>query len=1704
MIQLSKIIKSSSVTKRFALGILMLSISTSVLAGGIHGGLLGSLIGEGRGVHTSKVDVLVYPDESITGDKIPGKAYIHYSDFKNFTEEAIRSNNITNHIDYECTQDRLAATDADDIHRHYIRAIPKNDYLWDGWYEKGDDDKLSKLMTKELYYYHETGINADPNDDDKNSGIVEAQFLAKWLYPRVESASKTEETITIDNNEKQFESVTFKLKEAQSKDNFDIDCQNNDFGIIGTTASSESYPEEITVQIQYTPKGIHTANLDASDDKVSKGVVTTQSKYHGYEEKFSSKQFTWIVKEDYTPSFNVTTICEFEAVPEEQQSTLVASGSIGPNTADWNYAASQGAPISDYGLDPIALEDDIIKNGCIWKIKLENLNEENCFSINTDKATKESESSDYFIVDRDDLINTEQELIIYNPRQLDLAGGETSDKVFEATLSLICTYYDAIGQEIVSDEKNITLRGKVLVDPSIKLAGATTAKIEFKDVIYCAPEATLKYSDGTIVEAQDIRYITNVPNEFINKNSSECEYITITPNRASNEVVASLVKGITLGDHEAVLTLEDSRDNTVSATLTVKANVKLANPVLEGVAGNNMVHLDWSKTEVHGAEEFIVRYTEKDKNGTTNTVTLPSYDDTKTYADISLPDGNGKTYTFTVTARHTTNALENNVFESVSNTITLHPADIPQEIIYASRVTTLFTGTEEFDEKSDIKGKFPYKQKRRIDVSAAFNEEGNALFDYIAIFGLTTSKVEDTNPIIKEETAETPCYWYKRTDNSTYTLQKIKDADSYHMNQSSKHPEFTRTLKSNEKLYITGYCPYASTGSTWSENAVLHITGKASQSFDLYLDNAEIYAKPKDVTITNVTEIINQWLLEKIGYMQGSGAVIAFTSTDYGFAPKIHLSGNNVLTSTDGIKLNGNATIEVGGKNNTFHLNYDQHSVPIQFLLTKTGQVTKLTIDDIWPSGSRTNGALKLDASSSNAPLIDAGYPESAVSFSGGQIVFCNENLPLVSYSKYIRTDKNISTNKGTQTNDITIYGATPHTVDSNQGTQATHTGGATSDNIEVFFQDGTFSATQTLNVPQKTIVTGGTYLCNFDRDMYDSYDANKKKLQKIEIDTKTIIGNNIATLNNGHLIFKSGITGFRTLMDKIYPEEANWKDNENPVHYASLSSYYDGANKTYGYSSLMPDADGKVYLMLPKDGTPTIKQWAIAGPSFDVTTHDTQSGTSTIHCTVQKEEGNTFGKTHKMLYFETDKYTKEALKGEGYSLAIGGSNTVKITSDLTPAKITNNYEYIISDKVYIMKPIVATDWMLFCPPFDVANVYIVEAYPERQLISDYKGEGTVTIKGETNIANARKAQSQRFMDLYLWWYNHGEKQGGSDDFYDGNDLGSFVNSWATYESSKGKDGGTPASGSDYQPVINQLYHYTGHNGTYPEGMKWYDAHYYLYESVGSWTAQNGDYKPTWKEVTTQSGNNAAIMKAGKVYALNFPYNVIGGHNPETTWDYWTGKYIIIESTVKANGHTIPGQSYDWRGIKTVDESTAWMCGNPTFASNSVTDDDESQVWSVDPIYGYTKIEENEAGELDTTICVNGYQMVRKPGKTIEIYPTKGFVLADPNEPSGIRARTINYQTGEVTYETIEGEDDNDDSGVSTGIPTIMGDVSILVIPTDEGLTIIPREPQQVMLYNAEGKLLFSQHLSAEEHINVPTGAYIVRGEHNQVKAIKK
>jgi hypothetical protein len=100
-------------------------------------------------------------------------------------------------------------------------------------------------------------------------------------------------------------------------------------------------------------------------------------------------------------------------------------------------------------------------------------------------------------------------------------------------------------------------------------------------------------------------------------------------------------------------------------------------------------------------------------------------------------------------------------------------------------------------------------------------------------------------------------------------------------------------------------------------------------------------------------------------------------------------------------------------------------------------------------------------------------------------------------------------------------------------------------------------------------------------------------------------------------------------------------------------------------------------------------------------------------------------------------------------------------------------------------------------------------------------------------------------------------------------------------------------------------------------------------------------------------------------------------------------------------------------------------------------------------------------------------------------------------------AKSISMETGEVTYE-IKTKIIDDNPGLGSGLPTIMNGMTLIVEPTSEGLTITPIKEQHVMLFDANGKMIFSKHLSAEENVTLPTGVYVVRGEYEQVKAIKK
>ena len=1686
-------------TKRLALVVTFISLSSATLAGGFHGGVA-TFWGDG-GTHTSTITVT-------TNRPAAGSVYVNTSEIQKDENDAYNVTGLGQSLSTSCTDylDGWGAFDDYDSHTYYAVAIPNENvvYLWDGWY---DNNTQISQSTAAVF-----NINADPNNNNsKNDDSAKKTYTARWLCPTVESVSPSSHEKTINNKTPYEAPVNFTVTEALSVENFTYNTSNNNFGYKDISLADNT----LTMNYTYTPTGVHTAHNQnvtwySEHATPNVGTLTLTSKYRGSAENPSAKSFTLTVKEDYTPWFEMTnTEVTFEnTLPGSSTSNLVNNAKLEPNSTTWNYAASQGIPTTDEGTDPNSSDDDKLVNGCIWTVWIDGTNAD-CFSIS---GTPE-ENGKYHPANG-------KPIVTFTP-PIEVNADQNN---FTATLHITCEYYDAEGNIIPALGKNgetwndtkleraVTLNGEAIVTPSVLIGNSTNATILFDNVVCGTP---LKYSDGSDVEIKSISYITNIEN-LTETFPQEDQYITITPDRSTTKTISALLSGdITPGTHTATFKTEGIVDgHDYSATLTVTANVILTKPVLSGYAGNASVHLEWEP--VPGATGYTLYYQQSE------TITVgqgTSVDcNTNTTADINLE--NDKLYSFIVVAEYDNNTSLN----QKSNIVTLRPTDFPETIDYSNRVTTLYTGTEGHEGAIDGSD-FPYMTLRKVDVTAAFSDATTqtALFDYLVIFGKTAfGNGSHTPTSTAPASAETPCYIYeKQPDDKTYKIRKMGNENYINMNRDNKHPGFTIDATQDRdkslSIYFTGFCPFASTGSSWDENAVVHITGNSETQVDIYLDNAQIFARPKrhdgtiDVGFQTAHKTFSQ---SNGGFMEGSGAVFAFTSTIGTFEPTIHICNKNILQSHLGVSATGQYTRTEQNVKNIFEGNYTQHSSPIQVLPTNLSASTKLVIDDRW-NNARTNGMLSLQVNeNSSAPLVDLGNEYSSLFFKGGQIYLKNHPERLVAaYKKCVRTEKVKVQNDGVFQDEkfteisTTIYGATTANATYSIGTAASHDENAgllLSVQSSMAFIDGTFTAQNTLTVPAETKIDGGSYpACEFATTMKNTYG---KELHKIPAN----ITSDVATIDNGLAVFTDGLIGFKKLMDNVYPD-ANWHDEttELGAHFASLSTYYDGGNHLYGYSSLAPDATNTVYLMLPKDGDPTIKQWAVSGPAFEATiggtTTNIQREPITIHCTSQTE-ANTFGKTYKMLYVETDGYTASAIpaktdEGNKYQLSYGASSdktiTATITSDFAPAVINNQQNYIVSDKVYMMKPIVATDWMLFCPPFDVANIYIIEAYPEAQLIKDFattpdKNGNITSIKTPEEIAAARKAQSQRWMDLYLWWWNYANTGTNAEDFFAEDGYSSFVDSWMDYEQKK-----TGTTNAAYTPVIDKLCHFMGKDAQYPGGLPWYNAaHYYLYESNGAWQKVGDKYETTWETVKQYPNGKEAIMKAGKVYALNFPYNTIGGHNPNTTWDYWTGKYILIESTTKTNGHTIRGAEYDMIGIKsTEDGKNAWLCGNATFADKSITDTDADQVWTVKNYYGGSNLE-------DETIAVNTHTVERQnANQTVSLKPTQSFLLASPTAQANMIAKTINYRTGEIIYEKLEDPNTGD---IETGLPTITNGMTLIVEPTAEGLTITPIKEQQVMLFDAGGKMIFSKHLSAEENVTLPTGVYVVRGEYEQVKAIKK
>lgn len=1100
--------------------------------------------------------------------------------------------------------------------------------------------------------------------------------------------------------------------------------------------------------------------------------------------------------------------------------------------------------------------------------------------------------------------------------------------------------------------------------------------------------------------------------------------------------------------------------------------------------------------------------------------------------DAWVPQG---TSSFEITSSSTANKTYKVVFAR---------DDAPKTISAATLSTLdIWTGTEK-------DGSYPYSLKRKIDLSVAFNGDV-AAFDKLYIFGLTTGDVNNNINVASASTysnAVTPCFVYAKNGND-YQLE----ATIANVNVPVKPAQFNITA-SGQKIYFTGYAPSISCGSTWDEKGVFFISGQGG--IDLYFDNLQLFARPKSQDgTTNVTkqyfevnDILDATILTREDvdgeisrsnvnvqfYTQGSGSVFCFQPIKNGstFTPKIHLLNENLLESTQGVHLFVKVDFVL-----ELDRNATQHSAPIQILHNENTikTATELTIDDVWHS-ERTNGILNLArASARPAPTIDLGYSNTTLNINGGQLFLSNSFNLSDSY-------------------DVS-YAISYRQKDMMDGLAIMYGLGDDQPGGTVYFNDGTinckplakesFESTQgqklfhnpeSMKCPQNTYIRGGSFNCNVlacsattSKGASPKNDKNGDALCIVSIPVASKNANGTAVLPNNWV-------------DLAVAQGA--KQASEVIYGGNGYSYYNTTSMTPETVTVDGQEQEVVNLMLPSHNicfkevltTP----WVACFPYMSAKAlSQTQEfgGDVEVPFNLSNNDGLTkVERTSKLLYGEIDHYLVNLITGENdapYKYEVPGDGDSKPTLSLdldapgASSSVLNTQPFAVYDKVYMVMPLVANQWKMFVPPFDVANVYVIEPYTEANILAkfDANGDGKLTNSSSDNeVTKARYAQSYRNLDfLYSWVYSIYAMKSNSDIWSNDPNVpatgyvpsyGTFMKSWLdVYE---GEEDAPTAKN-----CIQQLYHYKSNNEGYPSGMTRWDANFYLYEADDTeWTIGGSTMNTGWKEVPTISmkrkinEDHNVIMKKGGVYVMNFPSTIKNNeiYDYINTWDYWTGKYIILEGypeediDTDGNGladdkaQILSGSEYDWNGKALTEtvlapyetENVAALRGNTTFSKLDISGHDNAYV--LNNYYRGKNVNEDISSKnmLDSDLPHNVY--VDASSWSLELSPGEGFVLANIDAPAGMKPRAINIKTGEITYR----------DETTTSLPTIGGNNHMFVYNIEGGVGIVPVVEQQVSIYNAAGQLVTSEYLTDEVHISLPTGIYLIAGAQDQFKAVVK
>ena len=1237
--------------------------------------------------------------------------------------------------------------------------------------------------------------------------------------------------------------------------------------------------------------------------------------------------------------------------------------------------------------------------------------------------------------------------VIYKPTEV---GTHT------ATLSISVTYTDAKGTTIPSGEPQIvTLTGRA-EQPTISAIVFNPTAVDFNEQV-----TGYTGSQKVTVSQQNV---ANVEYSWGETNAANVFSYAI----AAGSVTIS-AKPTAPGNYNATLTAtgEDTRNEYLGQqtkqTLNVSIAVGLQSPVLQG--GSNLkdtYYLKWNKIphastynvyEVNGDTKSLISATDVADDGTYITRSIASTAATKTYI---------------IEAVGTYEYVE---YKSWSNQVTLNLNTLTQT---GTPYLDIYTGTNLTNLKAaGFASTGTVVPKKKVNLINTFDVNGKPLFDELYVFGETVSSdgkstmtAATTSSV---NTAVTPCYVFTKTADGYQqisTIDNVNQAEKKLPNATNRC--WTITAGANKKLYFTGFCPFGSNGWSKDDEGIVYIKGAAGASVDVYLEDCQLYSRQhttygnslsnKDMSVFDVSPFSSGAYPSK---GSASAMVLECTSDNNStnpFVATIHTIGESVLYAEKGSS--GYAKIL------TEEAWIGQYSASLYVRASSKSSYCILNFDDKWPtdatnyeSHKRTNGYLRFQKPSTNSPSIDIGNTNTVVNFNGGQIELQN-SAPA---SPYYLNSLAICCRLGS----AEIY-SIPINVGLGMG--GDDVGG------EVNFNDGTVNALKfkpktehlsyfdvdaegysyTLRCPERTYITGGSH--NSDVRACSAVDKSggspkdKKGNTLVKLDYQLPGTANIQVDNATGLVIPSSMPNQLTC-------EGCGEGGSNTV--LDLEEY--------GKQSLCPDATNYIHLWAPGAGRIEydITSWILC-----MTGIKANSGIGSVNIGGnQSVPSAVTNKVNNLLYAQIDQDMYTVLSNDYQVPAMVPGTTpaeyktigISEYGEDVYSNILNSDPYTIYERIYYVRAVVADEWLLFSPPFDVSNMYVLESSSEEALETQTKNDSR-------DAALATQAEYNMDLASILAASIVADMSANSNRTFE-----QHYNNVLTYASSA-----TNKKKESYRSFVNKvrLNPFTGSN--------YERANFFIYESEDAiWNFTNGQFTTDWRlaepiEKTIGETTRDVIMQAGKIYALQFPfcpkcegYDEHGELNPRTFWDYWTGKFIIFEGF---GPQTIAG--------------TSAHTEMQTFANAYATD-------SVGQLVGNPVFAEFEVTPTDKTYFCDSYNDLQHDGEDNIMKAGDVFMLAKlPPALQGLQ-RKVDFETGSITW-----EEDNSNDGTTTSTPTISGNRQMMVYTIDGGVGVIPVTAQQVSIYNAAGQLITSQYLTEEVQIPLPAGIYLISGEKEQAKAI--